>query len=391
VKPKPGLSSVAKNLGQALITQPFRVSKGPKSYWRRQNLGWLKDGDSLKPCHFLLGKDQTKAAERAALLERMWNTIVARWEKYKETAEPSWETDTYAIAKAVARGETDIVVEVPETIRSTAESMGDGPAAFIGIWLEGLRQMFPFLQLRLADKEWAEEVEAESTKLADSLEQDADQTLDMARQIRGLASGQQLHQALDAYAAYVREKYAEKGRYLLTQIALIRQHRKDHPLSQLDGDMIETWLTYWCRRPKSFDSQKPLAFATCRNVLIALRQFLRWLNRSPKFKWQLPHSFSFPRCKIVRLPEDLVKKRKYFKRDELTEIWQQAKPWDRALILLALNCGFSKREIATLQTAEIVQKKGHTYIKRIRTKTMVRTDNASFGPEGVSSATASPR
>lgn len=61
---------------------------------------------------------------------------------------PIWEIDTHAIAREVARGETAIVVDVPENITSTAESMRDGPAAFIGIWLEGLRQMFPFLQLR---------------------------------------------------------------------------------------------------------------------------------------------------------------------------------------------------------------------------------------------------
>jgi hypothetical protein len=41
------------------------------------------------------------------------------------------------------------------------------------------------------------------------------------------------------------------------------------------------------------------------------------------------------------------------------------------MILLALNCGFSKREIATLQTAEIVQRKDRTFIQRHRTKSDV--------------------
>ncbi len=38
-------------------------------------------------------------------------------------------------------------------------------------------------------------------------------------------------------------------------------------------------------------------------------------------------------------------------------------------MLLSLNCGFSKAEIATLQPSEIVQGKKHTYIKRDRRKT----------------------
>ena len=239
------------------------------------------------------------------------------------------------------------------------------------MWLESLRQSFPFLRLRLANEELVQQAEAGAMGFAESLEDNAEKILNTARQIRGLASGQQLYQALDAYKKYVQEKYSTNGRYLLGQIALLRQHVEDNPLSQVDADRIETWLAYWCRRPMSFDSGNPLAFTTCRNVLIVLRQFLRWLNRSSQFKWQLPTSFTFPRCRIERLPQDMVKKRKYFKRSELIAIWQYAKPWDRALILLALNCGFSKREIATLQSAEIVDNKGHTYIKRVRTKTIV--------------------
>lgn len=64
-----------------------------------------------------------------------------------------------------------------------------------------------------------------------------------------------------------------------------------------------------------------------------------------------------------------MKKRRHFKLAELRTIWLHAKPWDRALILLALNCGFSKREIAILQAGEIVKGKKYTFIKRHRTKT----------------------
>src|SRR5262249_31903182 len=54
---------------------------------------------------------------------------------------------------------------------------------------------------------------------------------------------------------------------------------------------------------------------------------------------------------------------------ELKTLWLYARPWERALMTLALNAGFANREIATLQTAEIVKGKKHSFIKRHRTKT----------------------
>jgi len=81
--------------------------------------------------------------------------------------------------------------------------------------------------------------------------------------------------------------------------------------------------------------------------------------------------YTFPRCKLEKTPQDRIKKRRYFKIAELITLWKHAKPWDRALMLLALNCGFSKREIATLQPEEIIERKGRSYIGRYRTKTEV--------------------
>lgn len=351
------------------MTQPLRVSKGPKNNWRRQNLGSVRHGEALKPCNFLLGKDYPEACKRAARLEEMWDALVARWDEQRDGSEPVWEEDTYSVARSVARGETDIVVMPPPGVLATAESLEDGPA-FVGMWLGGLRQLFPFLRLRL-DGEDGAQVEDGAGKLAAELEEDAQRQLDVVRQLRGLTASGSLHQGLRAYADHLRATKGDKARTPLGQVALLEQHRKDQPLSQLDADAIETWLTYWCRRPASLGSGERLAFTTCRNVLITLRAFLRWLNRSPQFRWQPPGNFTFPRCKIDRLPQDLVKKRKYFKIAELTTIWQYAKPWDRALMLLALNCGFSKREIATLQSAEVIERKGNTFIARHRTKTLV--------------------
>ena len=183
-------------------------------------------------------------------------------------------------------------------------------------------------------------------------------------------STQTLHQALDAYSAYIGEKYQDKPsrRPLQGTISLLRSQAEDSTLEKLDADRIETWLAYWCRRPTG-PRGRPLAPTTCRNALIGLRQFLRWLSRSRQFDWQMPGGFSFPRCNIAQGPAGPVRARKYFKPEELKTIWSYAHPWERALIVLALNCGFSKAEIATLHPAEIIQVGKHSFIKRHRRKT----------------------
>jgi hypothetical protein len=85
----------------------------------------------------------------------------------------------------------------------------------------------------------------------------------------------------------------------------------------------------------------------------------------------MPRHFAFPRCRILRHQAERVKRRQYFLRSELKILWQYAKPWERALMTLALNCGFGKRELATLQSGEVVRRKGRRFIARHRQKTGV--------------------
>ena len=57
----------------------------------------------------------------------------------------------------------------------------------------------------------------------------------------------------------------------------------DIDLDRFDADAIDQWLATWCKRPTG--EAGPLALTTCRNTLIALRQFVRWLSRSAAFRW----------------------------------------------------------------------------------------------------------
>jgi len=308
------------------------------------------------PATFFLGTDYEAACKRVVLLEQMWEAVQKEW---VGAGNPVWQDDTHAIALAVARGEKDILVEA---------RFGQDPAMQAG-YLADLRDMFPFLNLRFSDPAAQENAD----RVADLLEKDAHALLERVRARKQVTAGT-LHEALDAYHAYhayVAEKYAGKSNQRPQQriVALLKKHSVNVPLDGFDADAIDHWLAAWGKRPTGVEG--PLALTTCRNTLIGLRQFVRWMSRSAAFSWEMPRGYTFPRCRIDKLPEDRVKRRQHFKRTELALLWEYAHPWDRAMILLALNCGFSKREIATLQKGEVVRKKDRNFIRRHRTKSDV--------------------
>jgi integrase len=332
----------------------------------RRSIGW-KPGNGAKPVQhlFRLGRDEEKARLANVRLERLWETVVARWKIYKaegrtDEAGPLWDDVTLAIGQAIAKGEAVCTLNPPPNL--------EGSPAAAASWVAVLQMQFPMIVLRLPEAAMREGVEG--LKRQQQQERDNTKLTQDLLSALGQTTGQTLHQALEAYSAYVAEVYSGRPSLRPQQlsITLLKKHAEDITLDRLGADGIEKWLAYWCRRPQG-GGGKPLAFTTCRNVLIDTRRFLRWLHRSPEFAWHMPDGFTFRRCRIDKTPAERVRKRLHFNRDELKLIWQNAKPWDRALILLALNCGFSKREIATLQLGEIVKGKAHFFIKRYRTKT----------------------
>jgi integrase len=341
------------------VANLFKLTQDNRGRWRRQNLGRKGGaGAQLVPATFFLGTDYEEACKRVVLLEQMWEAVTKTW---AQIGSPVWRLGTYEIALAVARGEKDITITPP--------AWADTPSQQAG-YLADQRALFPFLNISY-DHPLAQE---NADRVADHLEKDAHAMLGRARSINRTVAGT-LHEALDAYHAYVTEKYAGRSNQRPQQrlVALLKKHSANVPLDRFDADAIDHWLAAWCKRPAGEGG--PLALTTCRNTLIGLRQFVRWLSRSAAFSWEMPRGYTFPRCRIDKLPADRVKRRQHFNRTELALLWEYAHPWDRALILLALNCGFSKREIATLQKGEIVQRKESTFIQRHRTKSDVYHKN----------------
>ena len=142
-------------------------------------------------------------------------------------------------------------------------------------------------------------------------------------------------------------------------------HRTETPnvdLSKMTADWVEDSLATIARR-------EGIAYTTARSALITFRAFLRWLSSSKTYPWTLPVGYTFNRVEISKTTADRARTRKHFTLAEINILWRHADEWDRAIILLALNCGFSRRELATLQSSEIVPNGSGTYIKRTRWKT----------------------
>jgi hypothetical protein len=347
---------------------PFRLTQDARGNWRRQNLGLrtTPKGDFTKAT-FTFGKDFDAACKRVVLLEQMWSAIQTEWEKKPVGPHPVWSSDTYRVALVVARGDSPIHLDVPPTYTARPPGQRDERVA---MWHGFLRELFPFLDIRLGSSDDREAAERGAERLTASAMREME-AVATANRVRGCQVGGFLHPALDAYGEYLSKKYGRTA-YARTQanlIKLLKGHLDNQSLSAMTADRIETVLSYFARRPLSKYDNQPLAFYTCRNVLITFRAFLRWLNRSESFDWELPRAFDFPRVKISKSATDRVRSRRVFKRTELALLWQYALPWDRALMTLALNCGFSKAELSTLQTAEVVRVKGQTHIRRERVKT----------------------
>jgi len=187
-------------------------------------------------------------------------------------------------------------------------------------------------------------------------------------------TGHTLHSAIDAYVEYLHRVHrtpeqaiSQTGKKQGERAVRLKSHHPDFPLYDLTAKKIEDVLRYWEKRPLHAD-EKRYSRDTCKNQLILIRAFLRWLHRSD-IPWKLPPDYLFPRMKIEWMPSEVsgeIKKRT-FTMEQVGILWKHATPLERVFIALGINCGFGAGEIGTLAEAEV----NGSLIKRLRHKTKV--------------------
>lgn len=215
-----------------------------------------------------------------------------------------------------------------------------------------------------------------------------------------------LHQVLQRYQDYLQKEFFRQetghispwGKIQVRQIKNLKRHHPDLLLSKFDASAVGELIGYWRRRPCKLGTSEPISAKAASHYLGTLMRFLKWLNASSEFEWTKPQAFSDFDRRVRRLPSDHVKRSleqvDTFSLDELRLLMRYGQPFDRLLLLLGLNCGFGRAEIASLLVGEVHLRKGHTlreqeilgytttdsdsFIKRIRRKSGVYGEHILF-------------
>ncbi len=215
-----------------------------------------------------------------------------------------------------------------------------------------------------------------------------------------------LHQAFKRFQGYLQKEFFRQetghispwGRIQVRQIKNLQHHHPDQLLSQLDATAVGELIGYWRRRPCKLGSTEPISAKAASHYLGTLMRFLTWLHSTSEFEWTKPQAFNDFDRRIRRLPSDHAKRSleqvDTFSLDELRLLMRYGQPFDRLLLLLGLNCGFGRAEIASLLVGEVHIRKGHSpreqeilgfettdsdsFIKRIRRKSGVYGEHILF-------------
>jgi hypothetical protein len=381
-----------------------RDSKG--RYFR--NLGWKKTETGYTQQKFYLGHDESKAKLANLRLEQLWQQISRRWERdighppandgniplpkvisdpgeaapgklqpattFKIVVSigfrkgelngdrPVWDKVTLAIADAFRNGEAVAHIPIPHDL---AILPPEHP--MVWDWLDRLRSDISGIKIELQDEV--------GQRLSDQqLQQHGQRLVDKGRHmLLKKAGGQTLHAALDAFSKWVETKFIDIDSNKLTQwggtqtriATFLKRHLPNCGLQELDAQRVEDLLDIIKNRPPT-EEGNPISVAWAKSCIKLFRSFLRWLNRTPEFDWKRPPDLETMQIRIPLTKQEKSNQVRPAQVDtytpaELKTLWEYASPFQRLLMLLALNGGFGRAEVASLEIHEILLRKKHPH------------------------------
>jgi hypothetical protein len=369
-----------------------------------RQLGW-KRGPSgkLTQVKFRLGTDLREAKRREMMLVELWESV----EEDAKTEPVMWPAEALPIAKQIAReGRASVLRRENE------------PGSLYVYRVSRLAARLPRIPILPADKDVfqqaAESQEKSATEFVSLYEQASDafrlrlhQSLgqETERTAALVDDGPTLHEALRDHIEWLRSEYSGAdgnitawGKVKVKQAGLLLDRHDDMPISKLDHDGIERMVRFWRQRPKRKGTDRPIAKKSAEHQITAIKSFLRWLSRSSKHDWKKPDSFDDIRVRVGTRAENASRPRvtpdDLFMLDELVLLNKYATPFERCLLLLGINCGFGRAEIASLTVGEVSLCTAHeprhqevlgfkstdadSFIKRLRGKTGVYGEHILF-------------
>ncbi|MEI8371653.1 MAG: hypothetical protein WCJ35_02345 [Planctomycetota bacterium] len=381
-----------------------RDSKG--RYFR--NLGWKKTPKGYAQQKFYLGRDDSKAKLANLRLEQLWQQITRQWEReagpllageknqpapgfvsqgregvagqpQRTTViggvtsvgvrhgdlwgdRPVWDEVTLAIADAIRNG--DPVARVP--LLPGLELLAP-ESPIVWEWLDQLRNNITGIRIELKD-------EVGQRVSEQQIQQHGHRLVEKGRRmLLKSAMGQTLHVAIDAFSRWVETKFIDIETKKLTQwgstqtriATFLKRHLPNCAIQELDAQRVEDLLDIVKNRPPT-EEGNPISVAWAKSCIKLFRSFLRWLNRTPEFDWKRPADLETMQIRIPLTAQEKSNQVRSAQVDtynpaELKTLWEYASPFQRLLMLLALNGGFGRAEVASLGIHEILLRQKHPH------------------------------
>lgn len=336
-----------------------------------RNIGWkVKSMGGYAQHKFYLGRDESKATLASLRLEQLWQQVCKRWQRENSceiypTDRPVWDEVTLAIAEAVRIGEAVARVPLPVPF-----SVMIPECPMIGDWLDRLQDDITVIKVELRD----EKAQAHSEEF---LQKQGQRLLEMGRRmLHKRAGGETLGAALDAYSRWLGSKYIDIDKrptpWCGTQtrmIEFVKRHLPNCSLGELGTERVEQFFDVLRLRPNG-ENGKPVSVSWTQSCIKLFRRFLRWLSKAPEFSWKRPADLEWSRLRIPLTTEEksaVMRSTQVetYSLDELQTLWEFGSPFQRLLLLLALNCGFGRAEVASLEIGEVSLRCQHPHAQQI--------------------------
>ncbi len=342
----------------------------------RRMVGWIVKGGKRQQYPFYLGTNLDQAKARLLRVKELWAHLTER----KETATPvvgfpstvaktepepfSWNDESLWVARALADGRVQIVVERGKDERS------DSYAAR----LSRLGSIYPMVYFVPEDREAFDDGNEFWRKAAEhQTEQIRRMPVNVVHEV-----SETLHDAIDKYIEHIKATDLEPtndgprltayGMSKIEQSLRIKERQKNLPLSQLDFHGCQALLDFWRLRPltkarKKGGPQHPMTKKTCENHIAELMRLFRWMNKSKEFRWRKSEDFDELRTEVKDIQEERTSiaflQVKVYGIEELKLLNKYATPLERLLLLLGLNCGFKGAEQGTLLLDHLILDRPH--------------------------------
>jgi hypothetical protein len=177
-------------------------------------------------------------------------------------------------------------------------------------------------------------------------------------------TGMKVHDAIERYIQKIMESpeyqnpnksCSVTGVKKISQIKTISTYIENIDLGYLNQDKVETFFNIFRGRPISKRYNKPMTRKSCVNYIKELDFFLKWLHRSEQFKWRLPVDYTLIKKNVRKLEMDTLGSLspvKTFSIENLKIINSYARPIERLLFLLGINCAYGADQSGRLQVSE---------------------------------------